>query len=112
VNLTDYSGIKSVQIGYKLPNTSDILTYEIVGTVVDGKDGAPSKFKSQVFCRTNADISSFKTYGGSFDNPFPTEPLSNSSKIPDKANKNDSDTKYTWWSDGIPKYDATAPKQI
>lgn len=112
VNLTDYSEIKSVQINYRLANTSDILTSEIIGTVVDGKDGAPSKFKSQVFCRTNADISGFKTYGGSFNDPFPDEPSNNSSKIPDKANKNDSNANYTWWSDGVPKYDSENPKQI
>jgi hypothetical protein len=59
IDLSSYKDIQSVKINYRLEPTSDILTYEVIGTIIDGKDGITpvNKFLSQVFCRTNADIS-------------------------------------------------------
>jgi hypothetical protein len=81
INLLGYTNIQSIQINYKESSTSDVLTYEHIGTVRDGKD-ALNKFKSTIFCRTNADIGSekYRPKGGSYENPFPTSGYT----VPDK----------------------------
>jgi hypothetical protein len=97
IPLSSYKNIESITINYRLEQNSEIITYEVIGSVIDGKDGESpvSQFVANVFCRTNENLA-YELYapsGGVYDNPL----LGLTSlKIPDKFDRNKETTLYTF----------------